>query len=79
MNLRIKQLEMQLIESINNSGVDIATVSLILEKLLNESNAMLHQIISQEQMAQEELVAQEEDVKENDNKNIVEEIKEESL
>lgn len=48
MNTQIKNLESQIINAINTSGVEIAVVSLILEKLLNESNALLAQLIAKE-------------------------------
>lgn len=48
MNTQIKNLESQIINAINTSGVEIAVVSLILEKLLNESNLILAQVMDKE-------------------------------
>lgn len=48
-NTYIKQLEMQIIELINDSQVNMATVALILDKLAKESQAILDQIILKEQ------------------------------
>ena len=48
-NTYIKQLEMQIVELINDSQVNIATVALILDKLAKESQAILDQIILKEQ------------------------------
>lgn len=52
-NTSVKNLEIQLVELINNSGVDIATVSLILDKLAKEANTVLNQVMLEEQQIQE--------------------------
>ena len=48
-NMQIKELELKIAETINESGVNIATVALILEKLTKEANMILTQAISEEQ------------------------------
>lgn len=50
-NTNIKNLELKLAEVINNSGVEMATIALILYKLSKEANMILEQVILKEQQA----------------------------
>ena len=50
-NTNIKKLELKLAEVINNSGVEMATIALILDKLSKEANMILEQVILKEQQA----------------------------
>lgn len=53
-NTQTKELEIKIAEVINESGVNIATVALILDKLVKEANMILSQAIEEErQQAQE--------------------------
>lgn len=71
-NTYIKQLEMQIVELINDSQVNIATVALILDKLAKESQAILDQIILKEQ---QEMKATSEKEEEEEEAIVVEETK----
>ena len=60
-NTQTKQLELKIAEAINESGVNIATVALILEKFTREANMILAQAISEEQKQVEEKETKEEE------------------
>lgn len=49
MTLEIKQLELDLINTINKSNMNIAVVTLILEKILTESQMILQNELIKEQ------------------------------
>lgn len=49
MTLKIKQLELDLINTINKSNMNIAIVTLILEKILTESQMILQNELIKEQ------------------------------
>lgn len=53
-NSNVVQLEKEIANVINRSGLEISVINLILTKLVNESAAILNQIVQNEQ---EELLA----------------------
>ena len=53
-NTQIKELEVKIAEVINSSNVNIATTALILDKLAKEANAILVQVIAEEQKKEAE-------------------------
>lgn len=54
MNLNIVELEQNIINTINNSGVNIATVCLILDKINREANQLLQKTIEEEKEKREQ-------------------------
>lgn len=54
MNLKTVELEQNLLNTINNSGVNIATVCLILEKIYKEANNLLQKTIIEEKQIREQ-------------------------